>query len=154
MSLAAIPQDCCPAVLKPGSEIQELQQRARGMRFADVIQSRERRAWAVLTALGIVGILIAAFVSLSGRSPKPFQVTVGPYLTPDGIERTASPEIGRLDVVVGVCVKDLVGGYELIELMNEQEDGRQSPRVVHECVQRSVISVVSKPKRVVRAVGR
>ena len=44
------------------------------MRFADVIQSRERRAWAVLTALAIIGILIAAFVLLSGRSPKPFQV--------------------------------------------------------------------------------
>jgi hypothetical protein len=44
------------------------------MHFAHVIQSRKRRAWAVLIALAIVGILIAAVVLLSGRSPKRFQV--------------------------------------------------------------------------------
>lgn len=44
------------------------------MHFAHVIQSRKGRAWAVLIALATVGILIAAIVLLSGRSPKPFQV--------------------------------------------------------------------------------
>ncbi len=44
------------------------------MRFADVIQSRERRAWAVRTALEIVGILTPAFVFVARQIPKPFQV--------------------------------------------------------------------------------
>jgi hypothetical protein len=44
------------------------------MRFAHVIQNRKGRALAVLIALAIIGILIAAVVLLSGRSPTPFQV--------------------------------------------------------------------------------
>jgi len=44
------------------------------MHLAYVIQSRKGRAWAVLIALAIVGILIAAFILLLGRSPRPFQV--------------------------------------------------------------------------------
>ncbi len=45
------------------------------MRFAHVIQSRKGgRALAVLIALAIIGILIAAVVLLSGRSPTRFQV--------------------------------------------------------------------------------
>jgi hypothetical protein len=44
------------------------------MHFASVIQSRKGRAWAVLIALAIMGILIAALVLLSGRSPKPFEM--------------------------------------------------------------------------------
>ena len=44
------------------------------MHFAHVIQGRKGRAWAVLIALAIVGILIAAFVLLSGRSQGPFDM--------------------------------------------------------------------------------
>jgi uncharacterized integral membrane protein len=44
------------------------------MYLAHVIQSRKGRAWVVLIALAIIGILIAAFVLLSGRSPRPFEM--------------------------------------------------------------------------------
>jgi hypothetical protein len=44
------------------------------MHFAHVIQSRKGRGWAALIALAIVGIVIAAFVLLSGRSPRPFEM--------------------------------------------------------------------------------
>jgi uncharacterized integral membrane protein len=42
------------------------------MYFVHVIQSRKGRAWAVLITMAIVGILIAVFVLLSGRSNGPF----------------------------------------------------------------------------------
>jgi hypothetical protein len=42
------------------------------MYFAHVIQSWKGRAWAVLIAIAIMGILIAVFVLLSGRSQGPF----------------------------------------------------------------------------------
>ena len=44
------------------------------MYFAHVIQSRKGRAWAVLIALAIMGILIAAVFLQSRRSPKPFEM--------------------------------------------------------------------------------
>jgi hypothetical protein len=44
------------------------------MYLAHVIQSRKGRVWAVLVALAVVGILIATFVVLSGRSPRPFEM--------------------------------------------------------------------------------
>jgi hypothetical protein len=44
------------------------------MHLAHVIQNGKGRAWAVLIVLAIAGILIAAVVLLSGRSPRPFQV--------------------------------------------------------------------------------
>jgi hypothetical protein len=44
------------------------------MQFAHVILSRKGRAWAALIALVIVGILIAAVVLWSGRSPKQFEM--------------------------------------------------------------------------------
>jgi hypothetical protein len=44
------------------------------MHFAHLIQSRKRRAWAILIALAIMGILIAAFVLLSGRPHGPFDM--------------------------------------------------------------------------------
>jgi hypothetical protein len=45
-----------------------------GMHFAYVIQSRKRgRAWVVLIGLASVGILIGAFVLLSGRSLEPLK---------------------------------------------------------------------------------
>lgn len=44
------------------------------MYFAHAIQSRKGRACTVLIALAIVGILIAAFVLLSGRSQGPFDM--------------------------------------------------------------------------------
>jgi hypothetical protein len=44
------------------------------MYFAHAIQSRKGRACAVLITLAIVGILIAAFVLLSGRSQGPFDM--------------------------------------------------------------------------------
>ena len=48
--------------------------RAVGTHFAHVIQSRRIRAWAVLIVLAIVGILIAAFVLVSCKSPRPFEI--------------------------------------------------------------------------------
>jgi len=44
------------------------------MHFAHVMQSRKGRAWTVLVALAIKGILIAAFVLLSDRSQGPFDL--------------------------------------------------------------------------------
>jgi hypothetical protein len=44
------------------------------MHFAQVIQSRKRRALAALIALAIVSFLIAAIVLWSGRSPKQFEI--------------------------------------------------------------------------------
>jgi hypothetical protein len=44
------------------------------MHLAHVTQSRKGRAWAVLIALVIIGILIVAFVLLSGRSQGPFDM--------------------------------------------------------------------------------
>jgi uncharacterized integral membrane protein len=44
------------------------------MHFAHVIQGRKERVWAVLIVLAIIGILIAVFVLLSGRSPRPFEM--------------------------------------------------------------------------------
>jgi hypothetical protein len=46
------------------------------MYFAHVIQSRKGRAWVVLIALAIVGIVIAAVVLWSSRSPKNFEIYV------------------------------------------------------------------------------
>lgn len=43
------------------------------MHFAHVIQ-RKGRVLAVLLTLAIMGMLIAAVVFLSGRSPKPFEM--------------------------------------------------------------------------------
>jgi hypothetical protein len=42
--------------------------------FAHAIQSRKGRTWVVLIALAIIGILIAAVVLSSGRSPKSFDL--------------------------------------------------------------------------------
>jgi hypothetical protein len=44
------------------------------MYFAHVIHSRKGRAWAALIALVIVGIVIAAVVLWSSRSPKQFEI--------------------------------------------------------------------------------
>ena len=44
------------------------------MNFAHVIQSRKGRVWAVLSAMAIIGILIAAFVLLSRRSQGPLDM--------------------------------------------------------------------------------
>jgi len=44
------------------------------MYFAHVIQSRKGRAWLVLIALAIGGIVIAAVVLWSTRSPKQFEI--------------------------------------------------------------------------------
>ena len=44
------------------------------MYVAHAIQSRGGRIWAVLIILAIIGILIAAAVSLPGRSTKPFDL--------------------------------------------------------------------------------
>lgn len=44
------------------------------MHFAHVILSRKGRPCAVLIALAIIGILIAAFVLLFGRSPRSFEM--------------------------------------------------------------------------------
>jgi hypothetical protein len=44
------------------------------MHFARLIESRKGRAWAVLITLAIVGILIAAFFLLSGRSHDAFDM--------------------------------------------------------------------------------
>jgi hypothetical protein len=44
------------------------------MYFAHAIQSRKGRTWVVLIALAIIGILIAAVVLSSGRSPKSFDL--------------------------------------------------------------------------------
>jgi hypothetical protein len=44
------------------------------MYFAPVIQSRKGRAWVVLIALAIVGIVIAAVILWFSRSPKPFEI--------------------------------------------------------------------------------
>jgi hypothetical protein len=44
------------------------------MHSAHVIQSRKGRAWAVVIALAIIGILIAAVVLLYGRSQGPFDM--------------------------------------------------------------------------------
>ena len=44
------------------------------MHFAHVILSRKGRPCAVLIALAIIGILIAACVLLSDRSPRPFDM--------------------------------------------------------------------------------
>jgi len=44
------------------------------MYFAHVIQSRKGRAWVVLIALAIVGIVIAAVVLWSTRSAKQFEI--------------------------------------------------------------------------------
>jgi hypothetical protein len=44
------------------------------MYFAHAIQSRGGRTWAALITLAIIGILIAAVVWLSGRSPKLFDL--------------------------------------------------------------------------------
>jgi hypothetical protein len=43
------------------------------MYFAHAIQRRKGRTWALIT-LAIIGILIAAVVWLSGRSPKLFDL--------------------------------------------------------------------------------
>ena len=44
------------------------------MYLAHVIQSRKGRAWLVLIALAIGGIVIAAVVLWSTRSPKQFEI--------------------------------------------------------------------------------
>jgi len=44
------------------------------MYFAHVIQSRKGRAWVVLIAPAIVGIVVAAVVLWSTRSPKQFEI--------------------------------------------------------------------------------
>ena len=44
------------------------------MYFANVIRGRKERAWAVLIALAIIGILITAVVLLLGRSRGPFDM--------------------------------------------------------------------------------
>jgi hypothetical protein len=44
------------------------------MHFAHLIQSWKGRPWAVLIAVAITGILIAAFVLLSGRSTATFEM--------------------------------------------------------------------------------
>ena len=45
-----------------------------GMHFAQVIQSRKVRTWAILIALAILVILIAAVFLQSRRSPRPFEM--------------------------------------------------------------------------------
>jgi nitrogen fixation-related uncharacterized protein len=44
------------------------------MYFAHVIQSRKGRAWTALITLAIVGIVIAAVVLWSSKSPKQFEL--------------------------------------------------------------------------------
>ena len=44
------------------------------MYFAHVIQSRKGRIWAALITLAIVGIVIAAVVLWSSKSPKQFEL--------------------------------------------------------------------------------
>lgn len=44
------------------------------MHLAHSIESRKGRAWAVLIALAILGILIVAFFLLCGRSRGPFDM--------------------------------------------------------------------------------
>jgi hypothetical protein len=44
------------------------------MHFGHSIESRKGRAWAVLIALAILGILIVAFFVLGGRSRGPFDM--------------------------------------------------------------------------------
>lgn len=46
-----------------------------------------------------------------------------------------APEIGRLDVVVGVRVPSFVGRSEFVELIDEQENGIKLRGVVHESVE-------------------
>src|SRR5580704_9665286 len=79
-------------------------------------------------------------------------MTIDPDFMPDSMEGSPSPKIRRLDIVVGVCVKAFVGRHELVELMNNQEDGIQLPRVGHEIVKRDVGSVFSETERVIGAV--
>lgn len=45
--------------------------------------------------------------------------TIRADLAPDGMKRTASPEIGWLDVVRSVRVKAFVGRHVFVELMNK-----------------------------------
>ena len=77
---------------------------------------------------------------------------VEPDFMPDRMERTVSPEICRFDVVIGVRVKAFVGRHELVELMDDQKDRIQLPRVGHEGVKRNVGSVLSETERVIGTV--
>lgn len=45
--------------------------------------------------------------------------TVGSNLTLDDMEGSAAPEICRLDIVISVRIKALVGGHVFIELMDD-----------------------------------
>src|ERR1039458_9198438 len=79
---------------------------------------------------------------------------VDPDLMLDRLESSKAPEICGLDIVFGVGVKALVGRHELIELMDDQEDGIELRRVGHERGEGGVASILSEAQSVVGTVGR
>ena len=68
---------------------------------------------------------------------------------PHGMQRSMSPEICRLDVVVGIRVKAFVWRLEFVELMDDEKDGIQLPGIGHEGVKRGVGSVLPETKSVI-----
>jgi hypothetical protein len=70
--------------------------------------------------------------------------TVSLDFLPDGSEGAAAPEICRLYVIIGVCVKAFVRWYKLVELMDEKEDWIQLSRVGHESMKCRVGFVLSE----------
>src|SRR5271156_3845755 len=79
---------------------------------------------------------------------------VEPNLLTHFLEGSKAPEICRLDVIVSIGVPSFVGRYKLIELMNDQKDGIELARILHEPVQCGVEIIVSEAQGVVGTVGK
>ena len=63
-----------------------------------------------------------------------------------------SPEICRLDIVFGVCIKTFVRWHKFIELMDDQKNWVNLACVFHERVEGGVRSVIAQSQRRIRTI--
>src|SRR5580698_8115348 len=77
-------------------------------------------------------------LSRTGRGRAASAFPVKTYLLPKRFNSTKAPKIRGFGIVVRIGVEAVVGRNELVELMNDQEDGIELARVSHEGVERDV----------------